>query len=79
MHGLIVYLSLFSCSQRGTTAVLVAAAGGHLALVRELVEQHRADLLHKANVSSASCILLCVIQIVSHFCHVYWPSLWSIH
>ena len=48
MHGLI------SCSQRGWTAVLVAAAGGHLDLVRELVEQHGADLLQKANVSSAS-------------------------
>ena len=32
----------------------MAAANGHLALVRELVEQHRADLLHKSNVSSAS-------------------------
>ena len=45
---------LISCSQRGWTAVLVAAADGHLALMRELVEQHRADMLHKANVSSAS-------------------------
>ena len=52
--GLVVYMSLFSCSQKGRTAVLVAAAGGHLALVRELVEQHRANLLHKSNVSSAS-------------------------
>ena len=33
---------------------MLAAVGGHLDLVRELVEQHRADLLHKANVSSAS-------------------------
>ena len=72
MHGLIVYLSI-SCSQRGWTAVLVAAVGGHLELVRELMEQHRADLLHKSNVSSAS---FCVI--VSHICHVYLPSLWPI-
>ena len=47
-------ISSFSCSQVCWTAVLVAAAGGHLDLVRELVEQHRADLLHKAKVSSAS-------------------------
>ena len=47
-------LRLISCSQRDWTAVLVAAAGGQLGLVRELVEQHRADLLHKSKVSSAS-------------------------
>ena len=53
---LIDYLSIssFSCSQNGRTAVLLAAQHGHLAMVRELVEQHRADLLHKSNVSSAS-------------------------
>ena len=49
-RGLIVYI----CSQDGWTAVLLAAAGGHLDLVRELVEQHRVDLLHKLKVSSAS-------------------------
>ena len=49
-----VSISSFSCSQYGRTAVLLAAVGGHLAMVRELVEQHRADLLHKSNVSSAS-------------------------
>ena len=41
-------------SQDGWTAVLVAAVNGHLDLVKELVEQHRANLLHKSNVSSAS-------------------------
>ena len=44
----------FSCSQHGRTAVLLAAGNGHLDLVRELVEQHRADLLHKSKVSCAS-------------------------
>ena len=44
----------FSCSQHGRTAVLLAAVNGHLDLVRELVEQHRADLLHKSKVSCAS-------------------------
>ena len=47
-------ITSFSYSQHGRTAVLVAAVNGHLDLVRELVEQHRADLLHKSNVSSAS-------------------------
>ena len=47
-------ISSFSCSQYGRTAVLLAAVEGHLDLVRELVEQHRADLLHKSNVSSTS-------------------------
>ena len=47
-------ISSFPYSQHGRTAVLLAAAGGHLDLVRELVEQHRADLLHKSKVSSAS-------------------------
>ena len=47
-------ISSFSLSQCGWTAVLVAAVEGHLDLVRELVEQHGADLLHKSNVSSAS-------------------------
>ena len=49
-----LYDCQISCSQDGWTAVLGAADGGHLDLVRELVEQHRADLLHKSKVSSAS-------------------------
>ena len=61
MQGLIIYIILYicqiSCSQDGWTAVLLATVGGHLNLVRELVEQHGADLLHKANVSIA---FLCV-------------------
>ena len=59
MHGLIIYIYIcqISCSQDGWTAVLLAAVGGYLNLVRELVEQHGADLLHKANVSIA---FLCV-------------------
>ena len=49
--------------QYGWTAVLLSAAGGHLDLMRELVEQHRADLYHKAKASSAT--LLSVIHIVT--------------
>ena len=45
-----------SYSQRGKTAVLLSAAGGHLDLMRELVEQHRADLHHKSMVSSAPSV-----------------------
>ena len=59
MHGLTVYLSI-SFSQ-----VLVAAVEGHLDLVRELVEQHRADLLHKASVSSASYCVIHLFQVVA--------------
>ena len=51
----VVYVSI-SCSQNGKTAVLLSAAGGHLDLTRELVEQHRADLHHKAKVSSTPSV-----------------------
>ena len=50
-----MYVSI-SCSQHGRTAVLLSAAGGHLDLMRELVEQHRADLHHKSKVSSAPSV-----------------------
>ena len=47
----------------------MAAAEGHLDLVRELVEQHRADLLHKSNVSSAFfCLCFSCFRLL--------PSLW---
>ena len=50
-----MYVSI-SCSQDGNTAVLVSAAGGRLDLMRELVEQHGADLYHKSKVSSAPSV-----------------------
>ena len=50
-----MYVSIL-CSQHGRTAVLLSAAGGHLDLMRELVEQHGADLHHKSKVSSAPSV-----------------------
>ena len=63
-----LYICQISCSQRDWTAVLVAAAGGHLDLVRELVEQHGAELLHKSNVSSASFCVWFRLWVTSVMC-----------
>ena len=61
-------ISTLPCSQYGRTAVLLAAVGGHLDLVKELVEQHRADLLHKSKVSSGIQLFhMCT-------CHLCGPS-----
>ena len=51
-----VYIVSISCSQLGWTAVLVSASEGHLDLMRELVEEHGADLHHKSNASSAPSV-----------------------
>ena len=48
------HLLLLSCSQFGFTAVLCAAADGHLDLLRKLVEHHGADLYHKTKASDYS-------------------------
>ena len=58
-----MYVSI-SCSQRGWTAVLSSASQGHLDLMRELVEQHGADLHHKSKVSSAPSV--CESECDSH-------------
>ena len=70
-------ISSFSCLQYGRTAVLLAALGGHLDLVRELVEQHGADLLHKSSVSSASFCVRFRLSVTSVMCtcHLCGPSI----
>ena len=52
---IVIILVIYMCIQDGSAAVHLAAFGGHVSLVRELVDVHHANVHQKAKVFYSSC------------------------
>ena len=67
-----VYVLMYASLQNGLNAVHLAAGGGHLSLVRELVDTHHANVYQTAEVHQPCACCVLKLQLCVH-----WGWGWS--